>query len=69
MTLPILIGYLKMNTAKRINVIRKSPGIPIWQRNYYEYVIRNEEDFQAIHLYIAANPANWPDDGEYPHKK
>ena len=37
----------------------------LWQRNYYEHVIRNERDYQAIYDYILANPINWEKDDEY----
>jgi len=51
-------------SAKRINALRKMPGIPVWQRNYYEHIIRNEQDYQAKHDYILSNPANWEEDDE-----
>jgi len=38
----------------------------IWQRNYYEHIIRSEEDYVRIHEYIQANPANWAADEAYP---
>lgn len=34
----------------------------IWQRNYYEYVIRNEQDLTEICEYIENNPARWAED-------
>lgn len=39
------------------------PG-KLWQRNYYERIIRNERELDAIRAYIAANPARWADDPE-----
>jgi hypothetical protein len=57
MTLPIVVGYFKMNTAKSINLFRHTPGQPVWQRNFYEHIIRNEQDMQMISEYIIANPA------------
>jgi putative transposase len=68
MTLPLVIGCLKMNTAKRVNEILGSPGIPVWQRNYYEHIIRNHEEHNRIHLYIEANIDNWAMDDENPVK-
>ena len=59
MTIPLVVGYFKMNTAKRINQIQGSEGNPVWQRNYYEHIIRNEAEHNRIHAYIEANPANW----------
>ncbi len=40
-------------------------GEAIWQRNYYEHIIRNELDFQHIQDYILNNPAAWQEDEEY----
>jgi putative transposase len=38
----------------------------LWQRNYYEHIIRNADEANRIHLYIEANPAQWEDDDENP---
>jgi REP element-mobilizing transposase RayT len=37
----------------------------IWQRNYYEHVIRDGEDYQRVFNYIETNPGNWEHDSEY----
>ncbi len=37
----------------------------IWQRNYYEHIIRNENELSKIYNYIQTNPLNWPSDPEY----
>jgi len=37
----------------------------VWQRNYYEHIIRNEQSFQTISDYIINNPAKWNDDKFY----
>ena len=37
----------------------------LWQRNYYEHIIRNEDDFTEIREYIIANPSKWSEDREY----
>jgi putative transposase len=66
MTIPLVVGYFKMNSAKRINQILGSEGVPVWQRNYYEHIIRNETEYSRIHLYIEFNPANWGMDDEHP---
>ena len=66
MTIPLVVGYFKMNTAKRINKILGSEGIPVWQRNYYEHIIRDDEEHNRIHIYIEANINNWAKDGENP---
>ena len=66
MTLSKVIGYLKMNAAKHINQLRNTPGIPVWQRNYYERVIRNDRELQSIQQYIVDNPAIWQEDENHP---
>lgn len=37
----------------------------LWQRNYYEHIIRNEKSYQTITEYIINNPAKWVDDKFY----
>ena len=61
MLLPKIIGRFKMNAAKQINQIRNTLGIPVWQRNYYEHIIRNEESLNNIRNYIVNNPSKWYD--------
>ena len=66
MTLSKIIGRFKMLTAKHINEIRQLPGISVWQRNYYEHIIRNEDDYRQIAEYIAGNPHRWAEDTLHP---
>jgi len=47
-----------------INGLRRTTGAPVWQRNYYEHIIRDEKEWARIHAYIEANPGNWEDDEE-----
>ena len=63
------IAGLKSATRKRINEIRTNRGAPLWQRNYYEHVIRNEEELKQIREYITGNPIKWTEDDENPDKK
>jgi len=62
-----IAGY-KSAVTKRINEIRGTPGNPVWQRNYYEHIIRNEQDLDAIRRYIRDNPAHWAEDPENPSR-
>lgn len=66
MLIPKIIGYFKMNSAKYINKQRQSEGVPVWQRNYYEHIIRNEKLLDNIGNYIINNPAKWDTDLENP---
>ncbi len=67
-SLGAIVGNFKSVTARRINRIRKTPGVPVWQRNYYERVIRNERELSAIRQYIRDNPARWAEDQENPNR-
>jgi REP element-mobilizing transposase RayT len=64
--LPELIRAFKTFSARRINEARHTPGISIWQRNYYEHVTRNERSLNAIREYIVNNPQRWAEDSENP---
>jgi REP element-mobilizing transposase RayT len=64
MLLPKIVGRFKMNSAKRINERRGTPGVPVWQRNYFEHIIRNDKSLHRIREYIAANPQRWQYDNE-----
>jgi putative transposase len=59
-----IAGY-KSSVTKRINQIRQTQGIPVWQRNYYEHIIRNEIELNKIREYILKNPLNWETDENY----
>ena len=67
MELPKLIGRFKMLSSKRINEIRNTSDVKLWQRNYYEHVIRNDDELNRIREYIANNPAQWEMDRENPN--
>jgi len=57
----IVRGY-KSAVTKRINQIRHSPGQSIWQRGFYDHIIRNDEDLGRVREYIRLNPVNWERD-------
>jgi REP element-mobilizing transposase RayT len=62
--LPEIIRAFKSFSARRINHLRNTSGTPLWQRNYYERIIRDEDEFQRIAAYIRDNPSRWNDDQE-----
>ncbi len=64
-TLGNIIAFFKYQSTKCINEMRNTPGIPIWQRNYYEHIIRNEKSVYRIREYISTNPQQWTWDKEY----
>ncbi len=65
-SLGAIIRSFKSATTKRINQDRGTPGVPVWQRNYYERVIRKEREREAIRQYIAGNPSRWEGDENHP---
>ena len=64
MLVPKIIGRFKMNSAKRINQMRGTEGGPVWQRNYFEHVIRDEKSLNKIREYILTNSQRWELDKE-----
>lgn len=52
-----IIGYMKMHVTKIVH--RQYPGLPVWQRGYYDHIIRNRDDFRQTALYIRNNPMKW----------
>ncbi len=70
---PITLGNLlrafKSISAVGANRFLSRSGKPLWQRNYYEHVIRNEESLNRIREYIATNPLRWELDRENPWRE
>ncbi len=65
-SLSVIVGSYKSAVTKRINEIRGTPGKSVWQRNYYEHIIRTEEELNEIREYITDNPLKWELDEENP---
>ena len=65
MILPKFIGKFKMLTAKRVNRLGETPGKPLWQKSYWDRIIRDEEDLNRIRQYIRNNPSQWEKDYLY----
>ena len=63
-SVPTIIRYYKGAVTKRINILRNTQGLQIWQRNYYEHIIRNEVDLNEIREYIINNLLKWDLDTE-----
>ena len=58
-------GY-KSAVTVQVNALRGTPRLPVWQRNYYEHVVRDEADLERIRRYIDDNPRRWAFDRENP---
>jgi putative transposase len=65
-SLAAVLQNFKSVTTRRINAARATPGLSVWQRNYYEHVIRSEAEWYRIWTYIADNPRRWTEDRENP---
>jgi putative transposase len=67
-TLGQIVAYFKYKSTKEINALTGEGVVTkLWQRNYYERIIRNEREMDAIWRYIEANPENWGKDKENIH--
>jgi len=65
-TLDRIVGAFKSISAAQVNHLLSRTGQPLWQRNYYERVIRNETELNGFRDYIIHNPLKWEDDTENP---
>ena len=65
-SIPTIVRSYKSAVSYRVNLMRGSVGVPVWQRNYYEHVIRDDKDLQNKTDYINANPLLWDEDDENP---
>ena len=54
-----IVRAFKTFSARRINEKRHTVGCKIWQRNYYEHIIRSEASYLTISEYIQTNPQRW----------
>jgi REP element-mobilizing transposase RayT len=63
-SLGAVIGSFKSAVTKRIG--RELNATGIWQRNYYEHIIRNQREMDRIWRYIESNPARWAKDTQNP---
>jgi putative transposase len=62
-----IVRALKTFSSRRINEMRQSTGAKLWQRNYWEHIVRNEPELNRIREYIHNNPAQWELDKLHPN--
>jgi REP element-mobilizing transposase RayT len=65
-SLGAIMGQFKSIVTKTINRLRGGPEMLVWQRSYFEHIIRNENDLRRIRDYIENNPARWAEDENNP---
>jgi REP element-mobilizing transposase RayT len=63
-SLATIIRPFKSAASKEINEVRETPGAPVWQRGFYERVIRSERELIRFRAYIEDNPSRWASDPE-----
>lgn len=67
-TVGAIVRGFKGSTTRLINELQGTPGVMLWQRNYYEHIVRDDRELQRIREYIANNPAQWALDRENPEE-
>ncbi len=65
-SLGAVVGAFKSAITRGINRMRGGPGVPVWQRNYHDRIIRDEAELLRIRTYIRENPLRWALDPENP---
>jgi len=53
------VAGFKSSVTRKINAFRQTPFEPVWQSRFHDHIIRDEEEYDRIQLYIVNNPANW----------
>ena len=64
-TVDTVIGWLKYQATKEINKLRNSAGDRIFQRSFFDHIVRNYDDYCEIYKYIYENPSRWDYDKLY----
>jgi hypothetical protein len=65
-SIPAIVRAYKSAVTLRVNLIRGTPGADVWQRNYYEHIIRDDDELRRARQYILDNPLHWALDRENP---
>ncbi len=65
-SLGAVVRAFKSAATKRVNTLRETPGSPVWQRGFYERIVRDEDELMRVREYIRDNPAKWAEDPNHP---
>ncbi len=65
-SIPTIVRAFKSAVTKRVNELHSTPGARVWQRGYYEHVIRGEDELLRLREYIRSNPQCWLDGSNVP---
>jgi putative transposase len=66
-TIGSMVAYFKYQSTTRINSKHPTVTQKIWQRGYFDHIIRNRKSLFFIQQYIRNNPVNWEGDKNYSH--
>jgi len=62
-SLGAIVGNFKSLVARRINALRGTPGERVWQRGYYDRIVRDDHELAAMRTYIRDNPTRLAENG------
>lgn len=65
-SLSTIMRQFKSMVTKRVNRLCDTTGASVWQRNFYERVVRTRDELERIRTYIRRNPAQWDEDRNRP---
>ena len=63
--IPTIIRSFKSSVTQQHQNLYRDYSTKIWQRNYYDHIIRGESDLENIHDYILDNPRKWTEDENF----
>lgn len=58
-SLGAFVAGFKSAVTRRVNLLRGTPGSPVWHRSYYERIIWDQDYLEKVRRYIINNPSNW----------
>ena len=64
-----LVRAFKAFSTRRVNAQRAKANEPLWQRGYYEHIVRNERSLEKPRAYVVSNPARWDLDEDNPQRR
>jgi REP element-mobilizing transposase RayT len=67
-SIPTIVRSFKSAVTRTVRMELRKPELEVWQRNYFERVIRSNDEFRKTWQYICENPARWDFDPENPQK-
>ena len=59
------MGAFKTVSTERFNEMNGTPGAHLWQRDFYDHIVRNEDELNKIREYIRTNPLQWASDPDF----